>query len=97
MTEIINKNKDIEKIEKYPKEIEAYGEIGLMIWDTLKDNEMTRAMLKNKIYENLFKQISKGKDLYEVIEELQNKGVIKKKAKQTEIVVYGTKEDVGAS
>lgn len=76
-----------EKIISYPKEIEEMKDnfIARAIWDILRYGDLTKTLLKNKLYDLLFKEMSKGKEFEEVLSDLIKKGLIKSKKKQTEI------------
>lgn len=86
------KEVETEKIEVYPKEIQN-DKISCKVWDIIRRRESTRTVIKNVLYEELFKELSSGKECFEVIDDLISKGLIKLKTKNTEIQVLSTEKD----
>lgn len=84
MVEIKEKERD--KIVGYPSQIKD-NKIACKIWDIIKTREVTRTVVKNILYEELFREMSGGKECFEILDELINKGLIKLKQKTTEITV----------
>ena len=81
-------NEPIVKIEKYPYGVK--DDIDKLIFDILQEDEFTRTVLKNKVYEVVFKQFAK-EELEDRLQKLISIGVIKLKDKEVKTKVLSTK------
>lgn len=81
------KFEEIERIEEYPLYIKN-NKMACKIWDIIRTKGTpTRTIVKNILYEEIFKEFSGGKECFEIIDELIRKDILKEKHKQTDITV----------
>ena len=62
---------------QYPDPLKKYGRIGEIIWDCLGDDSITKTILKNRVYDKLFFELSQGIDFENILVELRKVNLIK--------------------
>lgn len=76
---------ETEKIISYPKAIRG-DKIACIVWDKLRGIDgLTLTTLRKEVLETLLQQVSKYKDITEVIDNLLTSGLLKKSTKTTTI------------